>query len=237
MKKITLLLIAALLAGPAFAGNYSYTKIGKNYIYSNTPMKYSVTTRSMLTRSIPTNTDSQALSALLAGAGLASGRISLLNTPSIRTSSDVARAFLDPYIVNINGNNYVLVKDSKDNNWAVENILGYGDSKDDLFASLKSLESDGDISKISTKELKKADIRFVLLNPDGSLALESRNLDFDLSKVVYIDMNNLRTALGNKNQDGTFGYFYVVAKDGNQKRAYAGRVTFEDKQELKKYIK
>lgn len=50
-------------------------------------------------------------------------------------------------------------------------------------------------------------------------------------------MNNLRTALGNKNQDGTFGYFYVVAKDGSQKRAYAGRVTFEDKQELNKYIK
>lgn len=237
MKKLTLLLMTCFVISPAFAGNFSYSKIGNSYIYSNTPMRYSVTARNMAAKSIPTNVDSQTLSALLAGAGLASGRISLLNTPSIKTSSDAARAFLDPYIVNINGNNYVLVKDSKDNNWTVENILGYGDSKDDLFASLKALESDSDTTKISAKELKKANIRFVLLNADGSLALENRNFDFDLSKVVYIDMNNLRTALGNKNQDGTFGYFYVIAKDGNQKRAYAGRVTFEDKQELKKYIK
>lgn len=32
-------------------------------------------------------------------------------------------------------------------------------------------------------------------------------------------MKNLRTALGNKNQDGTFGYFYVYIKDGNSKKA------------------
>lgn len=50
-------------------------------------------------------------------------------------------------------------------------------------------------------------------------------------------MKNLRTALGNKNQDGTFGYFYVYIKNGNSKKAVPGRVTFEEKSELNKYIK
>ena len=86
-------------------------------------------------------------------------------------------------------------------------------------------------------ELKNANIRLVRLNTDGSLSLNDRTKDFDLNKVQYIDMKNLRTALGNKNQDGTFGYFYIIVKDGSQKRAYPGRVTFEDKEELNKYIK
>ena len=239
MKKIILLFMLSLIAMPAFASGMNYTKIGNGYIYSNIPTRYTVTPR--ITRTITTNSsnikNAEALSALLAGAGLASGRISLLNTPSIRTSNDAVRAFLDPYIININGQNYVLVKDAKDNNWTVENILGSEDSRDDLFASLKKLESDNNADKITYDELKKANIRFVLLNPDESLALNERDKDFDLTKVQYIDMKNLRTALGNKNQDGTFGYFYVIIKDGVQKRAYPGRVTFEDKTELNKYIK
>ena len=76
-----------------------------------------------------------------------------------------------------------------------------------------------------------------MLNSDQSLTLEDKTKDFDLNKVQYIDMKNLRTALGNKNDDGTFGYFYVVVKENGKKRAYPGRVTFEDKQDLNKYIK
>lgn len=239
MKKFVLIFTLVTLASPVLASNFNFTKLGNSYIYSNTPTRYTVTPR--ITRTITTNSsnikNAEALSALLAGAGLASGRISLLNTPSIRTSNDAVRAFLDPYIININGINYVLVKDSKDNNWTVENILGSEDSREDLFGSLKKLESDGNSDKISVEELKKANIRFVLLNKDESLALNEREKDFDISKVQYIDMKNLRTALGNKNQDGTFGYFYVIIKDGVSKRAYPGRVTFEDKQELNKYIK
>ena len=241
MKKFVLLFTLSLLVTPAFASAFNYTKLGNNYIYSNTPTRYTITPR--ITRTFTTNSsasnlkNSEALTALLAGAGLASGRISLLNTPSIRTSNDAVRAFLDPYIININGKNYVLVKDAKDNNWTVDNILGSEDSRDDLFGSLKKLESDGNADKITVDELKKANIRFVLLNTDESLALNDRDTDFDISKVQYIDMKNLRTALGNKNQDGTFGYFYVIIKDGVHKRAYPGRVTFEDKQELNKYIK
>lgn len=173
---------------------------------------------------------------MFAGAGLATGRISLINNPNITNSRSAIRTFLDPYIININGKNYVLVKDSPDNNWTVENILGCTDNKNDLFASLKNLESDNDKTKITNKELQKANIRFVLLNSDQVLALNDRNSDYNLDNVQYIDMKNLRTALGNKNDDGTFGYFYVIIKENGKKRAYPGRVTFEDKQELNKYI-
>lgn len=237
MKKTGLLIAMLLIATPAFAGNVWYLNSPRS-VYTGAP--YMVTTKAHTTRTVTSATrknDSEILGALLAGAGLASGRINLLATPAIASPNSVARAFLDPYIVNIGGENYVLVKDNKDNKWTVDNILGSNDSRDDLFASLKALESDGDASKISQKELAKAGIRFVKLNSDESLALNDRAQDYDLSKVQYIDIKNLRTALGNKNQDGTFGYFYVIVKEDSKKRAYPGRVTFEDKQELKKYIK
>ena len=207
-------------------------------IYSNDgTTKYIISPRVRRQSRIRTGSDAELLGALLAGAGLATGRISLLANPNITTPQSAAAAFLDPYIININGNNYVLVKDSKDGNWTVDNILGAGDSRKDLFESLKKLESDGDSSKITANELKKAGIRFVYLNSDQSLALNDRNKDFDISKVKYIDMLNLRTALGNKNQDGTFGYFYVIVKEDRHNRAYPGRVTFENENELGKYIK
>lgn len=238
MKKYGLLLSFILLASiPANAGNMWYKTTGTNPIYSNTYVKFSgAPSLQKITRSANVN-NAEFIGAMLAGAGLASGRISMLSNPSITTPQSVVRTFLDPYIVNINGKNYVLVKDAPDNNWTVDNILGSNDSKDDLFASLKNLETDGDKTKISTAELKDANIRFVMLNSDQSLVLNDRTKDFDINKVQYIDIKNLRTALGNKNDDGTFGYFYVVIKEDGKKRAYPGRVTFEDKQDLNKYIK
>ena len=238
MKKIGLLFALLILSSPAFAGNVWFMNSPTSVVSQNVMTPYTVKTKSVSTRpNTYTRKNSEALGALLAGASLATGRISLLATPSIMTPQSAARTFLDPYIVNINGENYVLVKDSKDNKWTVDNILGSNDSREDLFASLKALESDGDNSKITAKELKNAEIRFVKLNSDESLALNDRTLDFDINKVNYIDIKNLRTALGNKNQDGTFGYFYVIITENGKKRAYPGRVTFEDKQELNKYVK
>lgn len=237
MKKIWLLSALLLLVNQAcFAGSTYYTLQGSKGIYSNSPIRFSTSPR-IIRKTSTTAADSELMNAFLAGAGLATGRLSLLSNPSINNSNNALRTFLDPYIVTINNKNYILVKDSKDNNWTPENILGYNDSRDDLFGSLKQLESDGNGARISERELRDADIRFVLLNSDGTLNLNDRTTDFDLKKVQYIDMQNLRTALGNKNQDGTFGYFYVIIKDGATKRAYPGRVTFEEKEELNKYIK
>lgn len=234
MKKMVLLLTLTLLATPAFA--FDYANLGPKTVYSNTSMRY-YSPRNLSTNKA-NSANAEFWSAFFAGSTMATGRLNLLATPSLRGGTLTgAAAFLDPYIVNINGNSYVLVKDSKDNNWTAENILGYTDNRDDLFASLKSLETDGDKSKITSAELKTANIRFVLLNSDQTLALNERNLDFDINKVQYIDMKNLRTALGNKNEDGTFGYFYVIINENGKNKAYPGRVTFEEKEELDKYIK
>lgn len=221
MKKILLLSLLASIAAPAFAAQYSIKGTNVNLYRYAAPRTQQ-------------RTSSDIMNAFWTGTSLASGRLYLNSTPSLRT---LPSTFLDPYIVTINNKNYILIKDSKDNKWSTENILGYEDSKENLFASLKNLETDGDNSKISVDELRKADIRFAHLNSDGSVALNERNLDYSLDNVLYIDMKNLRTALGNKNQDGTFGYFYVIIQDGNKKRPVAGRVTFEEKEELNKYIK
>lgn len=232
MKKICLLLGLTILAQPAFCQNYY--KALNNIVYSSPTSRYTIMPVRYSTYRM-SNPDMLFLQGLLAGTSLYSGRLTLSANPSLRNSGRLN--YLDPYIVRIENNDYVLVKDRQDSKWTVENILGYEDSKDDLFASLKKLESDGNASKINTKELQNANIRFVKLNSDGSLALDDRSLDYDINKVIYIDMKNLRTALGNKNQDGTFGYFYVYVKDENGKRAVVGRVTFEEKQELHKYLK
>lgn len=236
MKKICLIAAALVMINPACFAEAFYTLQGTNGIYSNSAIRFSPTPR-IIRKTSTTAADSELMNAFLAGAGLATGRLSLLSNPAINNSNSALRTFLDPYIVTINDKNYVLVKDSKDDNWTPENILGYNDSRDNLFYSLKQLESDGNGAKITSHELKNANIRFVLLNSDGTLELSDRTQDFDLKKVQYIDMQNLRTALGNKNQDGTFGYFYVIIKDGSTRRAYPGRVTFEEKEELNKYIK
>lgn len=231
MKKICLLLGLVILTQPAFC--QTYYKTVNHIVYSNpTSNRYTITPRRY---SSINNPDMLFLQGLLAGTSLYSGRLVMRANPSLRNTGMLS--YLDPYIVRIDNIDYVLVKDSKDGKWSVENILGYDDSKDDLFASLKKLESDGNSAKISSKELQNASIRFVKLNSDGSLALDNKSSDYDINKVLYIDMKNLRTALGNKNQDGTFGYFYVYIKDGNGKKAVPGRVTFEEKQELHKYIK
>ncbi len=232
MKKICLLLGLTILAQPAFCQNYY--KALNNIVYSSPTSRYTTMPVRYSTYRM-SNPDILFLQGLLAGTSLYSGRLTLSANPSLRNSGRLS--YLDPYIVRIKNNDYVLVKDSQDSKWTVENILGYEDSKDDLFASLKKLESDGNASKISTQELQNANIRFVKLNSDGSLALDDKSLDYDINNVLYIDMKNLRTALGNKNQDGTFGYFYVYIKDENGKRAVVGRVTFEEKQELHKYLK
>ena len=214
MKKFLLLSTLLCLACPAFSAQY--------------------TIKGYTARPSVRQADAEILRAFLNGASIASGRMYL--SPSIRTLNP-ALSYLDPYIVSIEGKNYILIKDRKDGKWSVENILGHDDSREDLFGALKKLESDGDTSKITVDELKKAGIRFALLNSDGSAELDNRSLDYNFDNVFYIDMKNLRTALGNKNQDGTFGYFYVIINENGKKRAVPGRVTFEKKQELQKYIK
>ncbi len=236
MKKFCLILTLSLLIQPAFCSTYYFKTVNSNLIPPYYPVQHSQVRRGFSNVNM-NNPDMLFLQGLLANSALYTGRLNPTATPALRNNKLDVLSYLDPYIIRIDGNDYVLVKDNEGGNWSIKNILGYNDSKKNLFASLKKLESDGNASKITSQELQKANIRFVKLNIDGSLALNERKLDYDINKVLYIDMKNLRTALGNKNQNGTFGYFYVYIKDKNGQKVVPGRVTFEEKSELHNYIK
>ena len=140
---------------------------------------------------------------------------------------------VDPYVVPIDGINYVMVKDKQTSDWGEQDLLGYEDPKEDLFLSLRNLESDGNNSKITPQELKKAGIRFVKLAEDGTLLVKDRTQDLNLNKIKYIDIKNLRRTANSQNT-GIFGHFYVYLNtdDGSRKMA-VGYVTFDTHSNLK----
>ena len=147
-------------------------------------------------------------------------------------SAVIIPILMDPYIINIDGVNYVLVKDHAGNDWSEKDLLGIDDPKENRFQSLIALNSDGDHSKISADELKKAGIRFVRMDKKGVLLAKERNKDYDLNKIDYIDIINLkRTA--NAEQTGIFGHFTVYLKTNNaKKRAVVGYVTYETNEKI-----
>lgn len=139
----------------------------------------------------------------------------------------------DPYIIPIDGVNYVMVKDKSTNDWSEKDLLGYDDPKNAMFTSLKNLESDGNRSNITPDEIKKAGVRLVKLAPDGTLLVNDRAQDLNLNRIKYIDTSNLkRTA--NSQSTGIFGHFYVYLNtdDGSRKMA-VGYVTFDTHSNLK----
>lgn len=139
----------------------------------------------------------------------------------------------DPYIVPIDGVNYVMVVDKKTNDWSEQDLLGINDPKDNMFLSLRALESDGDVSKLTAQEIKKAGIRLVRLNNDSTLLVNDRKKDFDLNKIDYIDMINLKRTANSK-VTGIFGHFNVYLKTNDPyKRLAVGYVTFDTHSNLK----
>lgn len=143
----------------------------------------------------------------------------------------------DPYVVQIDNNNYVLVKDRADKNWSEKDLLGIDDPKENRFESLIKLNSDNDYSKVTSNELKKAGIRFVRMDSKGALLVNERNKDYDLNKIDYIDIINLkRTA--NSESTGIFGHFTVYLKTANlKKKTVVGYVTYETDKKLELLFK
>ena len=139
----------------------------------------------------------------------------------------------DPYIVPIDGVNYVMVKDKKTDDWNENDLLGYDDPKDSMFSSLKLLEQDGNYAQITSAELKNAGIRLVKLAEDGTLLVKDRKQDLNLSKIKYIDMLNLKRTANSENT-GIFGHFnvYLNTDDGSRKMT-VGYVTFDTHSNLK----
>lgn len=167
---------------------------------------------------------------------------SLFNSSSSSTSSRTTIAssggfnswlLNDPYLVQIDGKNYIMIKDNPSKKWSKDNILGINDTKETIFTGLKELESDGDSSKLTSEELKKANIRFVRIADDGAILANDKKQDYSLEKISHIDMARLKK-LANSSVTGIFGHFNIHLKtDNNSKRIVIGYVTIHEETQEK----
>lgn len=123
-----------------------------------------------------------------------------------------ATCALDPYIVEIDGNKYVMILDNFDGIYNENDIIGIEDSKSNIFNSLKKLNVDNDKTKLTSVELKDRGVRFVKIELDGRLAARDYTQDFPLENIVYIDLTTLKK-VNNIKPTGTFGEFKIVIKD------------------------
>lgn len=160
-------------------------------------------------------------------------------TKTYRASQDNAISmgiYNDPYMIKISNNKYYLVKDSLNNQYTLNNIIGYTDKRGSLFTAMRKLDLNKD-NKITSSELKKQNIRFVRLDFTNKLILYDKTKDFNLNNIEFIDLSTLRESVNNGNI-GSFGYFdvYVKLNDGIIKKI-TGCVTFETDKELMELIK
>lgn len=137
-------------------------------------------------------------------------------------------AVSDPFVIKIDGVQYVMIKDNKDGIWDEKDILGFYDTPELLFSSLVALNQNAD-TKITPDELKSQNIRLAAVGNDGKLLVKNNASDFDINKINYIDIKKLRK-LANATPDGVFGHFNVHLTDG---RMIVGFVTFSDSDHLK----
>lgn len=135
----------------------------------------------------------------------------------------------DPYEITIDGKTYEFVKDNGDGKWDTADIFGINDSKDDIFASMKSADMNKDGS-VSAEELAKMGIRLVQ-KENGKLQVNNPEKDFDLNKIDSINLKSLKSSNQNDGDVGTFGNFDMKLKDG---RTIEGKQTFEKLSTLQK---
>lgn len=134
----------------------------------------------------------------------------------------------DPYIIQIDGTSYIMIKDNPSKQWSQDDIVGIDDTRETIFTGLKSLESDGDSSKLTQEELKRANIRFVKIDDNGAILVNDKKQDFSLDNISYIDMKNLRK-LANSSVTGVFGHFNLYLKTSdNSKKMVVGYATIHE---------
>lgn len=139
---------------------------------------------------------------------------------------------VDPYYVQVDGVNYVMIKDKTSNKWTAQDFLGIEDTKETLFNGLKTVESDGDYTKITSNELKKAKIRFARVDKNGTVLANDRTKDLNLNKIDYIDMTTLQK-VANSKVKGIAGHFRLFLKTKyNSRRMVIGYATLDNKDDL-----
>ncbi|MDD3419626.1 MAG: hypothetical protein PHE78_03380 [Candidatus Gastranaerophilales bacterium] len=124
----------------------------------------------------------------------------------------------DPYEVVIDGQKYILGVDSNDDGTIgnVAEILGIKDTKENLFESLKNLDTNKD-GYVSQEEMTAAKVILNAVDENGTLT----GSGYDMSLVQGINLSSLSSADGTNN---IFGTFTMDLKD----KSVAGNLTFED---------
>ena len=152
----------------------------------------------------------------------------------IRTAS-AGTVSRDPYVLQIDGNKYMLVKENNDKKFDKQDILGITDTQETVFVSLRPLDINRD-SKLTGEELTKSNVRLVKIGKDGKL-INDKKQDFQNSKIVYIYMKELRKAYKNNGNTGDFGMYDVLVKNDNgTTKLVTGYVTFESESEISRYF-
>ena len=100
------------------------------------------------------------------------------------------------YSISRNNNEYYIIKDDKQP-YSRTSLLGCDDwSASNIFDPLVQLNSDNNWSRLTSEELRNANIRFVKYS-FGKLELNNKNNDFNLDDIGYIDLSRMRAASNN----------------------------------------
>jgi len=119
--------------------------------------------------------------------------VTVINNPSpFVYQKDNVYSSCDPFYVKIGNNKYYLVSDKGDN-YTYKDMLGCSWPKSSLFEPLRLLDTNND-KKVTSEELKSANIRFVKLQIGRTLALKDKSQDYNIDNIDYIDLKWLRLA-------------------------------------------
>lgn len=229
MKKIFLsTVLIFILSTAANAQNYT---LQVNQSDIQTPVK----------TSLPSRSTSSAMDAFCSGmSDFLSPSQSYSNSTvrNIENPIDVSYTGVhhDPYLIEINGVRYMMIKDNNDGVFDRNDILGINDTTKTVFASLLPIDFNGD-RKLTGEELSKANIRLVKIGQNGKLIFSDKSQDFKNSDIVFIHLTELRKSYKNNGNSGDFGFYDVVIKDSTgNKQLVTGVVSFESEAQIKGYF-
>lgn len=269
MKKLLYVLCVLAISSPCFAKqNYSYSSysnsksqtpiINSSNGYSSSTTNYSNSNANYSIKSVPNtsqptrvsqkNTDTQGEKISQVGSILYydSGEKNSWKSVSRITGAAAAIgtiAALDPYIVTINGNDYIMVR-GLNKTFVKQNILGLNDDYKNIFNSLKDLDVDKN-GDITGWELKSANIRLARLQNNIVYYNDSKK-DYNILYIKSIPITTMQSNIPafvkiensnsqvKVNRPGTYGTFDVRLANN---LVCKGRVEFISKLAINNMVK
>jgi|GEM_PF-5342400 len=131
---------------------------------------------------------------------------------------EVEKECTDPYEVKINGETYVFYQDNGDKVQDKNDIFGNKDTKNNVFASMKNLDTNKD-GVVNADELKDAGVTLRKVDSTGALTGSEYNLN-----GLSVDLKSKANSTENNGKTGTFATFDVKLANG---KTVEGKETFE----------